>query len=217
MLMFVLAASVDRCCRLPSQAAFESHSSILRHASEVTRPVCASFLQRSAESHSRRTTYSSGHEQFPECVRQLNLACREFHPDLHRCACQCPGSGMTMFFPGQKPLPDGHGVHSLPPPPRMYVPSWQGRHWPASGDALVREAHVYDRVECRAIAAPRSPRPRAFANEKAQQAERARTLFFDEAEAGAVAAEELQTANTSSRESACQPTPSPPGAPCPLS
>ena len=68
LLMFVLAASVDRCCRLPSQAAFESHSSILRHASEVTRPVCASFLQRSAESHSCRTTYSSGHERFPECA-----------------------------------------------------------------------------------------------------------------------------------------------------
>ena len=141
-LMLVTAAGEDRRCRLPSQAAFESHSSILRHASEVTRPVCASFLQRSAESPSCRTTYSSRHEQLPECVRQLNLACRELHPDLHRFACQCPGSGMTMFFPGQKPLPDGHGVHSLPPPPRMYVPSWHGRHWPASGDALVREAHV---------------------------------------------------------------------------
>jgi hypothetical protein len=39
--------------------------------------------------------------------------------------------------------------------------------------------------------------PRAFANDS--PADRARTLFFDEAEAGAVAAEELQTTNTSSR------------------
>ena len=37
---------------------------------------------------------------------------------------------------------------------------------------------------------------------KAQQAERARTLFFDEAEAGAVAAEELHTTDTGSRASA---------------
>jgi hypothetical protein len=59
--------------------------------------------------------------------------CRAFYPDLHRCACQWPGLGMTIFFPGQRPLPDGHGVHSLPPPPRMYEPSWQGRHWPARG------------------------------------------------------------------------------------
>ncbi len=49
-------------------------------------------------------------------------------------------------------------------------------------------------VECRAITAPKSLR--AFANES--PADRARTLFFDEAEAGAVAAEELQTTDTSS-------------------
>ena len=46
LLMFVPVAGVDGRCRLPSQAAFESHSSILRHASEVTRPVCASFLHQ---------------------------------------------------------------------------------------------------------------------------------------------------------------------------
>ena len=73
-------------------------------------------------------------------MRYLNEVCRAFYPDLHRCACQCPGLGTTIFFPGQKPLPDGHGVHSLPPPPRMYEPFWQGRHWPARGLALVREA-----------------------------------------------------------------------------
>ena len=44
--MFVPDAGVDGRCRLPSQAAFESHSSILRHVSEVTRPVCASFLHQ---------------------------------------------------------------------------------------------------------------------------------------------------------------------------
>ena len=46
LLMFVPVAGVDGCCRLPSQAAFESHSSILRHASDVTRPVCASVLHQ---------------------------------------------------------------------------------------------------------------------------------------------------------------------------
>jgi hypothetical protein len=35
----------------------------------VTRPVCASFLQRSAEPNARRTRYSSRREQFLECVR----------------------------------------------------------------------------------------------------------------------------------------------------
>jgi hypothetical protein len=106
----------------------------------VTRPVCASFLQRSAEPNAERVIHQ-GANSFSSVCGNLDIVCREFRPDLHRCACQCPGSGMTMFFPGQKPLPDGHGVHSLPPPPRMYVPSWHGRHWPASGDALVREAH----------------------------------------------------------------------------
>ncbi len=135
-------------------------------------------------------------------MRHLNEECRAFYPDLHRCACQCPGLGMTIFFPGQKPLPDGHGVHSLPPPLRMYEPFWQGRHWPARGVALVREARRQavliksNCVECSAITVPRS-RPRAFANDN--PADRARTLFFDEAVAGAVAAEELQTTNTSSR------------------
>jgi hypothetical protein len=46
LLMFVLAAGLERRCRVPLQAAFESHLSILRHASEVTRPVAASFLKR---------------------------------------------------------------------------------------------------------------------------------------------------------------------------
>jgi hypothetical protein len=46
LLMFVPVVGVDGRWRLPSQAAFESHSSILRHASEVTRPVCASFLHQ---------------------------------------------------------------------------------------------------------------------------------------------------------------------------
>ena len=73
LLMFVPVAGVDRRCRLPSQAAFESHSSILRHASEVTRPVCASFLHRcgkhcyaQADEHIRSSgrTYSPArHEQ----------------------------------------------------------------------------------------------------------------------------------------------------------
>ena len=66
-------------------------------------------------------------------MRQLNEVCRAFYADLHRCACQWPGLGRMTFFPGQKPPPDGHGVHSLPPPPRMYEPFWQGRHWPARG------------------------------------------------------------------------------------
>ena len=65
LLMFVLAAGVDRRCRLPSQAAFESHSSILRHASEVTRPVCASFLQRRAESQSVERRIHQGTNSFP--------------------------------------------------------------------------------------------------------------------------------------------------------
>ena len=51
LLMFVPVAGVERRCRLPSQAAFESHSSILRHASDVTRPVRASFLQRKCEKY----------------------------------------------------------------------------------------------------------------------------------------------------------------------
>jgi hypothetical protein len=86
-----------------------------------------------------------------------------------------------MFFPGQKPVPDGHGVHSFPPPPRMYVPSWQGRHWPARRVVLVERlgSACHDR-----------PGLCPFVNES--QAHSARTLFFDEAEAGAVAAEELQ-------------------------
>ena len=46
LLMFVPVAGAERRCKLPSQAAFESHSSILRHASDVTRPVRGSFLQR---------------------------------------------------------------------------------------------------------------------------------------------------------------------------
>ena len=127
-----------------------------------------------------------------------NVVRRTVHPDLHGCACQWPGLGTTIFFPGQKPLPDGHGVHSLPPPPRMYVPCWHGRHWPARGASERlggRRCSVYQprRVPCdrRATIAP------ASANDG--PAERARTLFFDEAEAGAVAAEELQTTNTSSR------------------
>ena len=124
---------------------------------------------------------------FPGRVRHL-LVRREIYADLHRCACQCPRSGMTMFFPGQKPLPDGHGVHSFPPPPRMYVPSWQGRHWPARRGVLVERLGItcHDR-----------PGLCAFVNES--PAGSARTLFFDEAEAGAVAAEELRTPDTSSR------------------
>ena len=51
LLIFVPVAGVERRCRLPSQAAFESHSSILRHASDVTRPVRASFLQRKCENY----------------------------------------------------------------------------------------------------------------------------------------------------------------------
>ncbi len=163
LLIFVPVAGVDGRCRLPSQAAFESHSSILRHASEVTRPVCASFLHQCGNHYyaqNGRTYYPARHEQQSEFVRQLNEVCRAFYPDLHRCACQWPGLGMTIFFPGQKPLPDGHGVHSLPPPPRMYEPSWQGRHWPARGAALVREARRLavltstNRDECRAITTP---------------------------------------------------------------
>ena len=147
LLIFVPVAGVERRCRLPSQAAFESHSSILRHASDVTRPVCASFLQQKCKNyyHARLglavlvgRVLHHGTKRFPSVRRHLiNVACRKVHPDLHRCACQWPRSGMTMFFPGQKPLPDGHGVHSLPPPPRMYEPSWQGRHWPARGVSLV--------------------------------------------------------------------------------
>ena len=86
-------------------------------------PVRKSLLRLGGRAYS-----PARHEQQAEFVRQLDGTCRAFHPDLHRCACQCPGLGMTMFFPGQRPLPDGHGVHSLPPPPRMYEPSWQGRH-----------------------------------------------------------------------------------------
>jgi len=146
--MVVPGADVARRCRLPSQAAFESHSSILRHASDVTRPVCASFLQRKCTNFYQvrlgsacQTKPSSWHEMFPGRVRHL-LVRREIYADLHRCACQCPRSGMTMFFPGQKPVPDGHGVHSLPPPPRMYVPSWQGRHWPARRVVLVERLGI---------------------------------------------------------------------------
>ncbi len=132
LLMFVPVAGVDGRCRLPSQAAFESHSSILRHASEVTRPVRASLLHQCGRKSLLRSSgreYSpANHEKQSEFVHQLNKVCRAFHPDLHRCACQWPGLGMTIFFPGQKPFPDGHGAHSLPPPPRMYEPSWQGRH-----------------------------------------------------------------------------------------
>ena len=131
LLMFVPAVSLDRRCRLPAQAAFESHSSILRHASEVTRPVRASFLHQCGNHYyaqNGRTYSPARHEQQSEFVRQLDEVCRVFYPDLHRCACQWPGLGRTIFFPGQRPLPDGHGVHSLPPPPRMYEPSWQGRH-----------------------------------------------------------------------------------------
>jgi hypothetical protein len=125
---------------------------------------------------------------------------REFYADLHRCACQCPGSGMTMFFPGQKPLRDGHGVHSLPPPSRMYVPFWQGMHWPARGIGLVERLgsrrHRPRRVQGdrNATIAPASAR---LPTENL--ADSARTLFFDKAEAGAVAAEELRTTDTSSR------------------
>jgi hypothetical protein len=42
-------ACVDRCCRPPAQAFLESHWSIFKHASDVTRPVWRSFLP----SHSR--------------------------------------------------------------------------------------------------------------------------------------------------------------------
>ncbi len=125
--MAVPDAGVDGRCRLPSQAAFESHSSILRHASEVTRPVCASFLHQCGNHYyaqEHEPILEARHKQQSEFVRQLNA----FYPNLHRCACQWPGFGMTIFFPGQRPIPDGHGVHSLPPPPRMYEPSWQGRH-----------------------------------------------------------------------------------------
>ncbi len=55
LLVFVPVAGADRRCRLPSQAAFEAHSSILRHASEVTRPVRASVLRRSK--HELRRMY----------------------------------------------------------------------------------------------------------------------------------------------------------------
>ena len=126
-------------------------------------PVRKSLLRLGGQAYS-----PARHEQQAEFVRRLDETCRALYPDLHRCACQCPGLGMTMFFPGQRPLPDGHGVHSLPPPPRMYEPSWQGRHWPARGAALVREARrqavltYTNRVECRAIPAPRSPPPTRF-------------------------------------------------------
>ena len=81
MLAFVPVAGVDRRCRLPSQAAFESHSSILRHASEVTRPVCASFLRRKCGNHYRAwfglaDERFARHEQFPESVRQFNVVPR---------------------------------------------------------------------------------------------------------------------------------------------
>ena len=37
-------SSLNRRCRLPAQAFLESHSSIFKHASDVTRPVRGSFL-----------------------------------------------------------------------------------------------------------------------------------------------------------------------------
>ena len=135
------------------------------------------------------------------CVRHfLTAVCRDFYADLHRCACQCPGSGMTMFFPGQKPLPDGHGGHALPPPARMYVPFWQGRHWPARGIVLVERLgsrrHRPRRVQGHRNA---TIAPASALLPTEDLADSARTLFFDKAEARAVAAEELQTVETSSR------------------
>ena len=60
------------------------------------------------------------------------------------------------------------------------------------------EAGGTDRVECRAIAVPRTPPPYAPLPTESP-ADSARTLFFDVAEARAVAAEELRTTDTSSR------------------
>ena len=63
----------------------------------------------------------------------------------------------------------------------------------AAGGALVYQPHRVPGDRSATTAPPK----RAFANES--PADRARTLFFDVAEARAVAAEELQTTNTSSR------------------
>ena len=60
------------------------------------------------------------------------------------------------------------------------------------------EAGGTDRVECRAIAVPRTPPPYAPLPTESP-ADRARTLFFDVAEAFAVATEELQTTDNSFR------------------
>ncbi len=102
------------------KARFRSDTAGLRL---IPAPVRKSLLRSSG-----RASSPSRQEQQSEFMCQLNEVCRAFYPDLHRCACQWPGLGTTIFFPGQKPLSDGHGVHSLPPPPRKYEPSWQGRH-----------------------------------------------------------------------------------------
>jgi hypothetical protein len=138
--LLAAGAGVERRCRPPSQAFLESHWSIFKHASDVTLPVRRSFLQchgtlafatgRSvcrlacclgtnsgllADHGSRKLSpepYPSSAPSFPS---RLPLVGR-FGEDLQRCACQCPGSGRTMLVPGQKPRPDGHGVHAFPPP-----------------------------------------------------------------------------------------------------